>query len=973
MRLSSMTALAALAVCLSLGAVPALAQDAAPRALPALVAVDVGARPVALASASLRVDIGAGQVQTTLEMTFANPNTRVLEGNLQFPLRPGQQVVGFALDVDGHMREAVPVEKTHGRQVFEAIERQGVDPGLLEQTAGDFFRLRIYPFLAGGTRTVRVILTEPLRGGNAASVTLPLQFAADLSTLDIEIHGAAAPEVRGLLRPVALRVAGPGRTVLTLSRGDFMPARGVTLALPANPHPAVQVQSFQGERYFVAEVPVADAPRPRRLPPRVALLWDSSMSGAGRAHDLEYALLDAYFRAGGALDVSLVRLRDVAEPAQRFRVQGGNWAALRRELESTRYDGASAAGGWTPDPAVGEYLLFGDGLFNYGDASFPKFGVHQRLYTIRAGIAGDSARLTGLASARSGRALSLDDSNDLAAATAALLTDGPRLQAVDGIGASDLLAESPDPVDGTLRIAGRLREAAARLRVTVDTASGPRDITVELADAVESDLAATTWARYQLAQLQQEPDANRAAIAKLGADFHVVTPQTSLIVLERADDYLRYHIAPPAELAAAVASLARVAANEADEARSKQMESVREQWQAREAWWAKPFPKTAAPPMPKEPREVSAPAPVEMDSAEAPVVFDTPAPMDVVAPQPSPPAPPPPPPPGSGNAAERNLDRIQVTGSVIAPAEGATTRIALQPWRPDSPAARRLRMASADTVYAVYLDERTRAPAGSAFHLDAADVLFEKGQPTLALRVLSNLAELDLDNRQVLRVLGYRLLQAGKPVLAVPVLERVLAMAADEPQSYRDLALAHAALGQRQRAIELLYEVVTGQWDGRFPGIEITALAELNAIVATAPQALDTHAMDPALLHNLPLGLRAVLSWDADNTDIDLWVTDPNGERAYYAHPATYQGGRMSPDFTGGYGPEEFALRTPKPGTYKVEANYFGDRRQVLTGATTLQLWLSTGFGTRAQHDEAVILRLKEKADTIFVGEFQVK
>ena len=131
--------------------------------------------------------------------------------------------------------------------------------------------------------------------------------------------------------------------------------------------------------------------------------------------------------------------------------------------------------------------------------------------------------------------------------------------------------------------------------------------------------------------------------------------------------------------------------------------------------------------------------------------------------------------------------------------------------------------------------------------------------------------------------------------------------------------------------------------------------------------------MDPALLRNLPLGLRAVLSWDADDTDIDLWVTDPNGERAFYGHRDTYQGGHMSPDFTGGYGPEEFVLRTPKPGTYKVEANYFGDRQQVLTGVTTLQLWLSTAFGTRAQHDEAVILRLKGKGDTVFVGEFQVK
>ncbi|MES2946503.1 MAG: nuclear transport factor 2 family protein [Pseudomonadota bacterium] len=36
-----------------------------------------------------------------------------------------------------------------------------------------------------------------------------------------------------------------------------------------------------------------------------------------------------------------------------------------------------------------------------------------------------------------------------------------------------------------------------------------------------------------------------------------------------------------------------------------------------------------------------------------------------------------------------------------------------------------------------------------------------------------------------------------------------------------------------------------------------------------------------------------------------MWVTDPNAETASYAKRLSYQGGAMSPDATGGYGPEE--------------------------------------------------------------------
>ena len=114
------------------------------------------------------------------------------------------------------------------------------------------------------------------------------------------------------------------------------------------------------------------------------------------------------------------------------------------------------------------------------------------------------------------------------------------------------------------------------------------------------------------------------------------------------------------------------------------------------------------------------------------------------------------------------------------------------------------------------------------------------------------------------------------------------------------------------------------------------------------------------------------MTWDADNTDLDLWVTDPNGERAFYGNRLTYQGSRMSPDFTGGYGPEEFALKQAKPGTYRVEAQFYGHRQQIVAGATTLQATLTTGFGTTAQRERIVTMRLQGQKEVIFVGEFDV-
>jgi Ca-activated chloride channel homolog len=86
----------------------------------------------------------------------------------------------------------------------------------------------------------------------------------------------------------------------------------------------------------------------------------------------------------------------------------------------------------------------------------------------------------------------------------------------------------------------------------------------------------------------------------------------------------------------------------------------------------------------------------------------------------------------------------------------------------------------------------------------------------------------------------------------------------------------------------------------------------------------------------------------------------------------TYQGGRMSMDFTGGYGPEEFSIKRAKPGRYRIEAQYYGDRRQSITGPTTLQVKLGTRFGLPEQQERLVTLRLSGRSEVVFVGEFEV-
>jgi len=103
--------------------------------------------PVVVESAAISTEVTGRIAVTTFDLVFRNPNGRILEGNFVFPLLDGQSVVRFALDINGSLREAMPVEKVQGRVVFEQIERRRVDPGLLEQNRGQqLSRTRFFPF-----------------------------------------------------------------------------------------------------------------------------------------------------------------------------------------------------------------------------------------------------------------------------------------------------------------------------------------------------------------------------------------------------------------------------------------------------------------------------------------------------------------------------------------------------------------------------------------------------------------------------------------------------------------------------------------------------------------------------------------------------------------------------------------------------------------------------------------------------------
>ncbi|NTV97198.1 MAG: hypothetical protein HGA75_17580, partial [Thiobacillus sp.] len=571
---------------------------------PPLIRAPEAERPVRLVAASVQATVSGTLARSRVELAFLNENRRALEGELQFPLADGQAVTGFALEsLDGRMMPAVAVAKSRGREVFEAVERRNVDPALLEKSLGNSFKLRIYPLPPGKTRRVSLEITEllsPTREG-LAEYRWPLRFAtrdAYHLVFQAELHGVEAGRL-ALPSGLGLQaVDRHGAATVWLDRPDFrgIPASGPRWAAPDRP--SVLVERFQGETYFHAEIPVEAVSAPRPQPRRLALVWDASGSGAQRDHAAEFALLEAYFQGLADVEVQLTVARDRAEAPLSFYIRGGDWSALRRTLAGLAYDGASNPAAWVVPASQKADLamLFSDGLGNWGEA--PRGRSAIPLFTIASGTAGNPDRLRVLAESSGGAHLDLPELTT-EAALAELRTLRAIFHTAHVTGLDELAMPSIHARNGRLRVAGRLVRDEGILNYSLKLPDGRyahRQIRIPAATGPDSDLAARLWAGYRIAQLEADPATHRAEIERLGGEFGLVTSQTSLLVLETLDDYLRYRVLPPSgPLRADYLARLPAATGDSPAARSRHLDDLARRFADMVKWWETDFPKGKPP------------------------------------------------------------------------------------------------------------------------------------------------------------------------------------------------------------------------------------------------------------------------------------------------------------------------------------------------------------------------------------------
>jgi hypothetical protein len=955
------------AIAMVAGTTSAVAQHANPsvHALVRGIMDDSHVRELEVRKLDVNVRFRGAIAETVMEMRVFATTGEPVEGRIHVDLPAGAIVTGYALDINGAMIDASLVDAPKAKAAYEQQLRKQVDPGLAEVDATGGFNTRVSPVDNKHGRTIRLQFVTPVGG----EFRLPLQSPGANTDWSVRVTSDAGTELEARLgqRPLGPQgLTGTGKLDGLLS----VAVRDMPSALPSR-HPS-------GDLFWQASgaLPQSSAARGGTI----RVLWDRSRSRRDHDHEAEIR------RVGEAIEALAPRRIEwlAFSSGTPERATLASAAELSAKAKGVRYAGATDFRTLGGMGSADTCLLVSDGRSTFG--TVPSKPLPCRVFAIVGDRSADRAALGLLTSATGGQLVETGGE--------AVNWHAPAVEGVlDATGNTLSFVTLPAPA-GHWSIAFRA-PASGPVRVRVAGTSVERRPSAAAAAATFSG-EGTLVAAAELARLGETAD--RKQFVDMSRRYSIASQSLSFIVLETPEDYVRSDIAPPANYPkrAIWSELRKEADEDAEAAKASRFDALLRQWQEQVAWWERKFDINARPPSPPG-RKAGAMPPGAV-----------PAPM-VTSPVVNSPAPPPPPRPP---AAERDGDdsaEIVVSGvrgalSEVRPvrrransvvdsitanevgsfpdgnvAEGMQrvpgvqvdraedVQVSVAAWRPDRDYldAFDADPASFDRLFAEWDRKGGDVPS---FYLDTADWLMRHEQRQLAIQTALSALDLPTANLVTVGMVAARLERYGALDDAVALRERQMQLDPDRPQPARAFALAlakRAALGgataraDYERAVRLLVRIALEPIDDRWAGIDLISLVEANALLPRLRALGGNVDLDRRLTRNLDSDVRVVIDWSNDDADIDLWVDEPNGERAIYSNNRTLIGGHLSNDMTDGYGPEEYFLRRAAPGRYVVRANVFAPDQLDPNGPSRVTAHLFRDWGRPGQREESIDVELK--------------
>ena len=517
-----------------------------------------GEKTLKIQKAEIDVAIQNQDGLITYILHFRNDLNRPLEGDFTFEVPEGSHIHEFGMWINDRYQKGTVVGAHQARRAYETISRRMVDPGLLEWQRSHRFKMRVFPISPTKTTRVKLVLGQTAVVRNwIETFTIPSDLG-DVELVLLSIRGSTLwrqePEVLGLGKDWRLK----SRDLKTMVnfRGEYS-SSGEQLPKEIKLKNRIDVKrkswgvvstGAKGQAFHAWAVPKLEA---KPLPPadHVVVFWDLSHSGAS-FHKTWLSQLEGYLKLRQPKSIDFYGVRHhVTSLGQKL---PRNFLKLKK-IDFV-YDGATRLDGVLAKikslelkPKI-EVLIFTDGVDSYdgGDlgATLAKGGFKGRSYIIGSKLAFRSPTLQRMAQIL-GSSMIPSHRADLSSR----FRESPWvLSKVDGPGIKQVSFQPQTiyPGDGIslrgLTKGKDLPDIQLSFKNYVD--NEVRTFKLPLHKSSSDQLGITTrfWAKEQIALHTPKRRQHKELIQSLALEHQLLSPYTSMVVLETCDDYREFGI-----------------------------------------------------------------------------------------------------------------------------------------------------------------------------------------------------------------------------------------------------------------------------------------------------------------------------------------------------------------------------------------------------------------------------------------------
>ena len=478
-------------------------------------------------------------------------------------------VNGFALDIKGRMRQASAVEKDKARIAFETEVRGKVDPALMEWNQGNIFQTQIYPVDGNASRKVRVSYIIPTEN----TFEVPLEFTK-LKKFSFSVSSSKAFSLEA---PVEM-------LRLSNSEGSFMELRAENtdvkgsfkISIEKSREKLYTEKNKDQNLYWIYKeaLPFQQKQISLKNISSIAVFQDVSLSrdSAKLIKETEF-LKELVKKLNKPLSLKLYRFNVSPEFHKTYTLDSDeSFNKFALDYQNCILDGGTDFSKLIPSVKLCKSdfkIIFSDGLNN-----FENFSTDEKIVTVNSSDESDLFTLKAFGE----KSIKLHELK-LSEAIETFLKEDFQVK-----------VNTPDTFvkieNGQVTATGILKKGQQAEFSIYQNSTELKFFVIQPAEVHSSDIVRKYWSQEKLYSLMKNSVKNKAEITELGKSHNLVTPYTSMIVMESMQQYLDHEIRPPDDEPELQALYDKKYKAKKDAMRTgDQLANIASEWEVYKKWW----------------------------------------------------------------------------------------------------------------------------------------------------------------------------------------------------------------------------------------------------------------------------------------------------------------------------------------------------------------------------------------------------